>query len=434
MVKFIKQVGHLLQWPEIYCFQKFFPILTRWQVLNATRLREMSGAVSYVTPKEIIKKRVVKGVASLEILWQDENGIFKGLIPDDQLKEFEENNPKGLQDMWSTVEPFDKVEIAYPQLVEDFIKSKEKPKKATKKSSKTKTKLQEQDRAPLGSLENLNGLIEATNEIAKTIKPKRANKTKKPNTIQGLQMIDKFLKKTNDKENLCKTPDKFAYRNNRETQQSSTPITKNIPSDLDSDIDDDDEAFNMSDIVNGIVSKTNKSFTLTSHKGKQLCYEAMPQNISILLEEESKTIASTNSRLSIDDLDIMNEKRLLSNSFRKSTYNEAKRMSLDDSFDVLVKMGSNRVIKTGDSKSPPARVSNIIDRFKDKHRISLYSASNSSTVDKVGDDNDNVSYFFNSSLQVENEDVFEKFMETSLAKHSNSHEEEDDNEILLLSD
>ncbi|XP_037811751.1 flap endonuclease GEN [Lucilia sericata] len=427
MVKFIKQVGHLLQWPEIYCFQKFFPILTRWQVLNAQRLKELPTAVMYVTPKEIIKKRVVKGIASLELLWQDEKGIFNGLIPDNQLQEFLADNPKGLQDLWSTVEPFDKLEIAYPLLVEAFLKSKEKPKKVTKKSAKTKLKLNEDQ--PLGSLENLNDLLEATNDIAKTLKPKKqTNKTKKVNSKQGLQMIDRFFKQRIDdalEEGKQKTPVKSG---NKTVQQCSTPITTNIPSDLESDVDD--EAFNMSDIVNGIVEKTNKSFTLTSHKGKQLRYEAMPQDFSFLLGETKPIATETEGYL--DDFDLIREKRLLSNSFRKSTNINEKRMSLDDSFDVLVKMGNSRNSNLNDKKTQiNRRVSTIIDRFKQKQRISL-NVTNSSVEEQCVDDDKNVSYFFNNSLQQENDDVFERLMETSLAKKSGICD--DDNDFVILSD
>ncbi|KAI8121316.1 hypothetical protein FF38_05915 [Lucilia cuprina] len=426
MVKFIRQVGHLLQWPEIYCFQKFFPILTRWQVLNAQRLKEFPTAVMYVTPKEIIKKRVVKGIASLELLWQDERGIFNGLIPDNQLQEFLADNPKGLQDLWSTVEPFDKLEIAYPLLVEAFLKSKEKPKKVTKKFAKTKVKLNEVQ--PLGSLENLNDLIEATNDIAKTLKPKRqTNRTKKVNSKQGLQMINRFFKQKIDddlEEGKQKTPVKSGYKS---VQQCSTPITTNIPSDLESDIDDD--AFNISDIVNCIVGKTNKSFTMTSHKGKQLRYEEMPQDLSILLDE-NKPI-STETEGCLDDLDLLREKRLLSNSFRKSTNNNEKRMSLDDSFDVLVKMGNSKHLNLNDRKTEiNRRVSTIVDRFKQKQRISL-NVTNNPVEEQFVDDDKNVSYFFNNSIQQENCDVFERLMETSLAKKSNIC---DDDDFVILSD
>ncbi|KAM7355956.1 LOW QUALITY PROTEIN: XPG-like endonuclease [Cochliomyia hominivorax] len=428
MVKFIKQVGPLLQWPEIYCFQKFFPILTRWQVLNNPRLRALPTAVNYVTPKEIIKKRIVKGVSSLELLWHDENGIFDGLIPDDQMRDFLENNPNGLKDIWSTVEPFDKVELAYPKLVEDYIKSKEKPKKPPKKSAKTKIKLNPEQ--PLGSLENLNDLIDATNDIAKNLKPKRQNKNKKTNAKQGLQMIDKFFKHKIDNaiaENRHQTPEKF-YKSKIETQQSSTPITKSIPSDLESDVDEDD--LDMSDIVNSIVTKTNQSFTLTSHKGKKLCYETISHDISILLEHEHKILTSPPTQC-IDDLDIMKEKRLLTNSFRKTSYNEAKRMSLDDSFDVLVKMGTNRWTKTNEIKTQINHVSNIIDRFKQKQRISVLTNTSSSSVSHIQQDENNVSYFFNKSLQNENEDFFERFMERSLAKRSTASDVDNDDYVIL---
>lgn len=433
MVKFIKQVGHLLQWSEIYCFQKFFPILTRWQVLNVSRLKELSSAVTYVTPKEIIKKRVVKGVPSLELLWQDEQGVFKGLIPDNQIKEYETDNPKGIQDLWSTVEPLNMMELAYPSLVEEFLKSKEKPKKASKKLTKTKAKLKN-DGNPLGSLENMNDLIEATNDIAKTVKPPRQVKRKNvPPPKQGLQMIDRFFKQKieNAIEQKSQTPTK-PIELSLMKGQCSTPLTKSVPSDFESD--SEDNAFNMSDIVNAIVGKSNSSHILTSHKGKQLHYEPITQDISILINKSHISMKHNNSKC-LDDLDILKEKRLLSHSSRKHTYTEAKRMSMDDSFDVLVKMGSTKNSKIIDFNTkdtePSDKPLSFVDRFKQKQRISLNFNSTLASEEALDNDNNNVSYFFNNSFQQENEDVFEKFMETSLAKNAGDGEV---NDLIFISD
>lgn len=139
LVKFIKQIGHLLQWPEIYCFQKFFPILTRWQVQQSKQEKVL------VEPLAIIKKRTVKGVASLELQWHDPSGSFKGLIPDEQISEFELEHPKGIEELFYTIEPLDMMEQAYPDLVSAFLKSKEKPAK-TKTTRKKKTTTQEEEK------------------------------------------------------------------------------------------------------------------------------------------------------------------------------------------------------------------------------------------------------------------------------------------------
>lgn len=435
MVKFIKQVGHLLQWKEVYCFQKFFPILTRWQVMNATRLKEMPTAVVYVAPKEIVKKRVVKSIPSLEIIWQDEKGIFNGLVPESQLQEIESENPKGISDLWTTVEPTSLMETAFPEVVDAFLKSKEKPKKAAKKP-RNKAK-------HVDSLENLDDLMKATDEVAKTIKPKRQAKAKSATKL-GLQPIDKYFKQASDKNQTPLKKEKLLLQSN----QSSTPLTKNVPSDLESDEDIDHNAFNLSDIVNGIVAKGHDPFALTHHEGRQLQYETMPKDISLLLNDLDNSSFQLNSsrvqtKLSIDDLDVLCEKRVLSTSFQNSTNAEAKRRSLDDSFDILVKIGSNRVEKIKDLKISTeslldlsTKPLNVVDRFKQKQRISLnFNANNSSIIENDIGDSNGVSYFFNSSFQTDNEDVFEKLMETSLAKcDAGDQDSLDEGEFVLLSD
>uniref|UniRef100_A0A1I8PG70 Flap endonuclease GEN n=1 Tax=Stomoxys calcitrans TaxID=35570 RepID=A0A1I8PG70_STOCA len=426
MVKFIKQVGHLLQWHEIYCFQKFFPLLTRWQLLNALKVKDASSVMAYVTPKEIIKKRVVKGIPSLELLWQDEKGFFNGLIPDVQMREYEKDNAKGINDLWTTVEPMDMMEAAYPMLVETYLKSKAKPKKVNKKKSKGNLKSGESQ--TLGSLENFDDLIKATNEVAKTIaKPKRKSKTKLVSN-PGLQMIDKFFKQKCDQH--FKTPSKSSNGG-----QTSTPIRTNVPSDWESD--DEDNIFDMSDIVNAIVGKCSDPI-LRTHKGLQLQYESMPEDISLMLNDLKTSATAMDIRSKcVDDLDVLSEKRSLSNSFRMSTYKEAKRASLDDSFDVLVKLGNDKVDKIGIISKSSEKIFhssekplNIVDRFKQKQKISL-SGDKRKDCDKSCDDDQGISYFFNQSFQKENEDIFEKLMETSLAKYS--ADDAIDN-VILLSD
>ncbi|TMW47737.1 hypothetical protein DOY81_007193 [Sarcophaga bullata] len=425
MIKFVRQIGHLLQWPELYCFQKFFPILTRWQIINFPRLKELPSAINYIEPKQVLKKRVLKGVPSLEILWHDERGVFKGLIPDDQMDDFLSNNPKGLQDLWSTVEPLDKVERAYPTMVVDFLKSKEKPKKLSRKAAKNKIK--SNDDKPLGSLENLNDIIDATKDIAKTIKNKQTTKINKASR-QGLQMIDHFFKQKEENKSgkiLKYTPTKWVNMSSK-VPQCSTPLTKNIPSDLESDIDEND--FDMSGIVNGIIRKSHKH-NLSSHKGQKLCYDEMPKDTSYLI----------NDQIFMDDLDIMCEKRSLSNSFRKATYNEAKRMSsMDDSFDILVKKGGYRneilcksIRETDCVFNKFGKPNNFVDRFKDKQCIS--SNVKSFDVKEINCESDNnISYFFDSSFQGKPEDEFEKFVETSFTKYFTENETRSN--VFLLSD
>ncbi|XP_017862030.1 PREDICTED: flap endonuclease GEN [Drosophila arizonae] len=387
IVKFIKQIGHLLQWPEIYCFQKFFPLLTRWQV------QQPNEALALVQPQEIIKKRTVKGIASLELRWEDTRGCFKGLIPYDQIEEFKLDHPKGVEELYYTVEPLDMLQAAYPDMVAAFIKSKEKPPKKTA----TRKKKVNSD-APLSALENLSDLAATTAGII--TKPKRGKKKVPTNPpTHGQKTMQHFLKQ---KEN---TPIKSSRQL---ANQCSTPLNKHLPSDLESDAE-----FDMSDIINGIVSNPQAVPAVTKHDGYQLHYEPLADDLSLRLAQLSldKHDVSHQQSLLIDDVDLLVQKRR-DISMRTENMPLAKRYSLDDSFDLLVK---------GDLKKVPHLVKTPVERFKQQHRLSTANESKQLPSVKPAA---NVSYFFNQS--VEGADAFEQLMESSL-----KHSEED---LVVISD
>ncbi|XP_020814673.1 flap endonuclease GEN-like [Drosophila serrata] len=371
LVKFIKQIGHLLQWPEIYCFQKFFPILTRWQVQQSTREKAL------IEPLEIIKKRTVKGVASLELQWHDPSGSFKGLIPDEQLSEFELEHPKGIEELFYTIEPLDMMEQAYPDLVAAFLKSKEKPAKKT--TRKKKTAPQEDDK-------------ENETEQGPKPKPKRVVRKKKSTTEPGQPLLQQFLSRGKEGGN---TPFKSSAL--QERQQCSTPITKCLPSDLESDCDAAE--FDLSDIVNGIITnpKTRPEL-LTQHQGHQLHYEPMAADLSLRL-----------AQMSLGDDEESQNKRELSQMEQPPPH--SKRLSLDDSFDRLV----NGNARKASHLIEPARTP--VERFKLKHRL---SARIPSPVKPLA----SVSFFFNQSS--DNTDAFEELMNSSLLIQKNEHEEEEE--------
>ncbi|XP_064547433.1 flap endonuclease GEN [Drosophila montana] len=384
IVKFIKQIGHLLQWPEIYCFQKFFPILTRWQV------QQPNQDLCLVQPQEIIKKRTVKGVASLELRWVDSRGCFKGLLPHDQIAEFELEHPKGLEELYYTIEPLDMLQAAYPDMVAAFMTSKEKPPKkvATRKK-----------KAPLSALENLSDLAAATEEIIS--KPKRGKKkTPSEPAKHGQKTMKQFLKQNKD------TPVKPVRQL---VTQCSTPLTKNLPSDLDSDGE-----FDMSDIINGIVSNPQALPAVTKHAGHMLHYEALAEDLSLRLAQLSlhKDDAQKQQSQLLDDADLLMQKRR-DISVRDECLPLSKRYSLDDSFDMLVK---------GELKKVPHLVRTPVERFKQQHRLSI--TSESARTPSSPKSTANVSYFFNQS--VEGADAFEQLMETSLV-----HSQQD---LVLISD
>lgn len=369
LVKFIKQIGHLLQWPEIYCFQKFFPILTRWQVQQSKQEKIL------IQPLEIIKKRTVKGVPSLELRWHDPSGIFKGLIPDKQIAEYEAEHPKGIEELYYTIEPLDMLETAYSDLVAAFLKSKEKPAKKTTRKKKTASEEENKENKP-------------------NSKPKRVVRKKKAQPEENQPLLHQFLGRKKE------GPPVKAPAPQR--QQCSTPITKFLPSDLESDCDA--EEFDMSVIVKGIISNPNAKPALTNHDGHQLHYEPMAEDLSLRLAQMSLG--------NVDESPKVETKRDLS---QVDQLPQSKRFSLEDSFDLLVKGDLQKLARTP------------VERFKMQHRISEKIPS---PVKPLA----NISYFFNQSS--DNADVFEELMNSSLVpqdQEDNDGEEEDD-DLVVISD
>lgn len=376
LVKFIKQIGHLLQWPEIYCFQKFFPILTRWQVQQSKQEKVL------VEPLAIIKKRTVKGVASLELQWHDPSGSFKGLIPDEQISEFELEHPKGIEELFYTIEPLDMMEQAYPDLVSAFLKSKEKPAK-TKTTRKKKTTPQEEEKE---------------NEPEPNPKPRRVVRKKKAAAQQGQPLLQQFLSRRKEGGS---TPVRSSA-SQQQRQQCSTPITKCLPSDLESDCDAAE--FDMSDIVNGIISNPNaKPALLTQHQGHQLHYEPMAEDLSLRL-----------AQMSLGGEEAGEHKRDLSHMEQLPPH--SKRFSLDDSFDRLVNGNPKTSCQIEPARTP-------VERFKLRHRLSERIPS---PVKPLA----NVSFFFNQSS--DNADAFEELMNSSLLRQEEAEEEGE--ELVVISD
>ncbi|KAF5280105.1 hypothetical protein FQA39_LY18139 [Lamprigera yunnana] len=122
LVQFVKFSVKHLHWEYVYAFEKFLPILTRWQIVH-----DVKGGV---TPSHIKKVRNVRGVPSYEILWRDTMGIYAELVPDNELTDVD------LDKLWATIEPQKCVKNAYPELVNNFLQSKIKSTKC-KNTAKT---------------------------------------------------------------------------------------------------------------------------------------------------------------------------------------------------------------------------------------------------------------------------------------------------------
>lgn len=386
IVKFIKQVGILLQWPEIYCFQKFLPIVTRWQLLHSND--------SLVQPYKIIKKRTVKGVASLELQWEDTRGFFNGLIPHDQISQFEKDNPNGLKELYSTIEPLDVLHNAYPSMVDDFIKFNEKEPKRSKNTLKLDALLD----VPENSLPNV---AAATKAEPKQKRKKKFDSTGETNQKKMLQ----FLKQKENK------PVRASIRK----KQCSTPINKCLPSDLESDCEMD-----MSDIIKGIVTNPHSLPIVTNYAGHLLHYKPLHEDLSIRLTQLNlnnvDVLHESNDKKLSDNSDLLPKtRRELSMNLEDSP--QIKSCPLDDSFDLLVK---------GDLKKVAHLVKTPLERFKHKHHLSIASGTKTvrmETEESPENTETSVSYFFNNSVQ--GPDVFEQLMESSMV-HSQ--------DVVLISD
>lgn len=394
IVSFVRNSGRLLEWPEIYCFEKFLPLVTRWQIKHGQ-------AKELLEPDFIVKKRVLKGIPSLEVVWKDTKNSFNGLICDEELKSYMEEHPKGLEELYSTIEPLDLMEKKYPDLVAMFLLSKEKPlkpKRKTKKAQKAsslenlETLLKATDEISKGlkskksakktdsSLNDMSDLLKATEEIESNIKPKKVVRKRKA-TIKN-QLIDNFLIK--NKEN---TPIKNSTNVN--PRICSTPKNMEIPSDFESDCDQMD----MSDIIRGILNtKTNP----TKVDGKNLRYEEV--------------------NYSRDDLDLnlslKETKRRLTMSFLNSV-STPKRRPLDDS-------------SIGLNSSKPIT---LVDKFIEKE-TGRRSKGRKSLENKLKEDG-NVSYFFDHQNPDE-PDEFEKSLD--FKKYSYAEDDDNEDDVIFICD
>lgn len=178
IVKFTKSLSKLLQWPEIYCFQKILPLLTRWQLVTLSKNPSTCFTRGAVYPDKIRKKRVLKGVESYEILWHDTDKCFDAIFPEEDLKAFELEHPKeGIDELWITIEPKILVEKAYPTLVEKFLEGTLKKKTSSKRSRRKKEVLGEENtprvkkktkKVQNSSLNDMGDMIDAINDVRKS--------------------------------------------------------------------------------------------------------------------------------------------------------------------------------------------------------------------------------------------------------------------------
>lgn len=270
-------MSKLLQWEELYCLQKFLPLLTRWQLINNNSTSSSKGIVH---PDYIKKKRTPKGIASYEIVWKDKDNCFTGLIPDSQITNQLIENPESSELLWTTIEPANLVEITYPDLVEQFLESKKKKKPVKeKKKRKTNDKTPRKNKkAKESSLNDMSGILEEIVNIKKTVKPRKKKETvtkpineffnvQKDSKACSLDDMSGILGEIDNIEKIIKPKRKKPIKKN-------DSITEMLDFDDDADIDIENMS-QFSDILSSIV---NSSPLIKSVNGKRLIY----QNVSPL--------------------------------------------------------------------------------------------------------------------------------------------------------
>ncbi|XP_055706436.1 flap endonuclease GEN [Phlebotomus papatasi] len=246
VVRFVRMMVKYLQWEELYAFQKILPLLTRWQLNHPDK-------EALVSPREIRKKRTLKGVSSFEVIWRDCSPFFEGLIPDEQLTAFLLDNPAGIDSLWTTIEPSALLQDTHPLLIQQFLASK--PQKKSKKKRKPE--------------DSLSTFDEMKDELKKI--EKKAPRRKGP-VPKGVQKIDKFFQKLDREDSILKA-------------------VENLP-------DSQEEEADLSDVISQIVSRTPK---VTHLNGQELIYD---------VHKESPTTKSPKppdemSEEELDELDLL---------------------------------------------------------------------------------------------------------------------------------
>lgn len=330
LVKFLKSKTNLLQWNEIYGFQKFLPLLTRWQLMREVHV-DVQQITEHVKPSIITKKRVVKGVACYEIIWDPKNAVFKDLISQDEIQKWLEDNKNDLNALYTTVEPQTLVDKMYVELVADFIKRTTKPAKPTRKKKR----------------EQVDGNINNT--------PRQRKKSKNKNK-----------ENMGDDKNQLKISDFVS----KAVVKSRTEILEV------SLIDDFNESeFNMSDIIKNIIGK---SPTIKTFGGKHLRYDNLKSSsplhhpAALKLDNEENILEISMNNLSLEEpvkLDkVKKEIPLKQRIFRKTLekrFNENSILTLSDSLENIRLTCTREEVEINDDpdKTEEASAINIDDSF-----------------------------------------------------------------------
>ena len=276
-------------WEIEYAYAKILPLLTRWQIhyfaeIPHDRRLAMPGLL---IPEKIKKPRNIRSVASYEIVWKDEEGLFEGMTLaciSDKENDFEDSPilPREL----ATLEPQHLFQKCYPLLVEEFENAKlaKKKKPAKPRARKAKTGDEESDkkkgekkkaqRRPRIQKSNevknrkIDAFIKTTAPTfeesfeALTITPKRMKQNDDITVNKSNHLIASGVKKRGPQFDKVKEVERLDNILNGSLLRMFNELT---PEDFPSDLDDND--VDMSAIIDRICNKQDAAnFSLESIK------------------------------------------------------------------------------------------------------------------------------------------------------------------------
>lgn len=341
-------MGKLIQWDEIYCFQKFLPLLTRWQLHHADTDTSNVILRGCVQPDFIKKKRTPKGVPSYEIIWKDEQGCFDVLIPHEQLRMFystnkEKTESEALQLLWSTIEPMDLVDKAYPELVNAFEASKVKSKsKKVKKSQESTVKMTKGRKVKIMPASEDQ---ETPKKMPKRVASRATGTRSKKKNDENVRPIDAFFRK--------KAVIPVTAYSSPKIKTTTKPMNLSAFS-LDFDDSLTSHDLNLSDIITEMVSRPPN---VTEFNGKKLRFDAIKHppndnNMDELMENHQKDVQKKNvdtikpaeiGEESIDEFDLIVMRKM-----RKSLIGKRKSILASNVNDIKPTNCSTPVSKSRD--------------------------------------------------------------------------------------
>lgn len=381
----------------------------------------------------------------MSIFWENSSKtrILLKLFLSNGSNDFLSEQNSTLETLWSTVEPVDLVEKAYPNLVGRYLDSlsakTKKTTKVTKPGKKPPTKATQKKSNKLQEL-----IISDDNE--ENVDPDKLKKPKKrlQNKDDGkTKSIDKYFKKVKNVPSSIVTP-KTQHKSqplerNQETQSPkietcSTPLSL---TQLWFDFDDSkDEIHDLSDIIQGIVSNAP---AITNICGKKLHYDIVKNN-----PKPIRTMDRVGKDDTTDEFDII-VAGIKPLSCENNTPTTSRKKTKKR---PVTKKASSKTVDDQSPTTTPILIKKFFKRNCIDHKSSVMTSSTPTTSPKTSPQNvsfksisspieneANVSYFFG-DITDEN-DAFEKLIDFRNMEDefcTNNKDEQHDEELQEIND